>query len=54
MNNFNTNNYMIIKKAISTEMTQFIYEYICLRRKIATHMFEKKFRWRPLANLFKT
>tara|TARA_R110002110_G_scaffold251198_1_gene467134 strand:+ start:413 stop:1015 length:603 start_codon:yes stop_codon:yes gene_type:complete len=42
MNNFNTNNYMIIKKAISTEMTQFIYEYICLRRKIATHMFEKK------------
>ena len=42
MNNFNTNNYMIIKKAISTEMTQFIYEYICLRRKIATYMFEKK------------
>lgn len=42
MNDFNTNNYTVIRKAISTEMAQFIYDYICLRRKIATHMFQKK------------
>ena len=42
MNDFNINNYMIIRKAISTEMTQFIYDYISLRRKIATYMFQKK------------
>jgi|TARA_R110000803_G_scaffold177128_1_gene239545 hypothetical protein len=42
MNDFNTNNYTIIKKAISTEMTQFIYDYICLRRKIANYLFQKK------------
>lgn len=42
MNDFNINNYMIIRKAVSTEMTQFIYDYICLRRKIANYLFKNK------------
>lgn len=43
MNDFNINNYMIIRKAVSTEMTQFIYDYICLRRKVAHYLFQNKF-----------
>lgn len=42
MNDFNINNYMVVKKAISTEMAKFIYDYICLRRKIAGYLFEEK------------
>jgi len=42
MNDFNINNYKVIKKAISNEMTDFIYDYICLRRKIASYLFKNK------------
>jgi len=42
MNDLNINNYTVIRKAISTEMTEFIYDYICLRRKIAGYLFEEK------------
>jgi len=42
MNYFNTHNYSVIKKAISTEMSSFIYDYICLRRRIANYMFQNK------------
>ena len=42
MNDFNTNNYTVIKKAISTERSKFIYDYISLRRKIANYLFQKK------------
>ena len=42
MNHFNTHNYSVIKNAISTEMSSFIYDYICLRRKIANYLFQNK------------
>ena len=42
MNFFKKHNYSIIKKAISTEMSSFIYEYICLRKKIANYLFQNK------------
>jgi len=42
MNDLNINNYTVIRKAISTEMTEFIYDYICLKRKIATYLFKNK------------
>lgn len=42
MNYFNTNNYSIIKQAISSEMSSFIYDYICLRRRIANYLFQNK------------
>jgi hypothetical protein len=42
MSNFNTDHYTVIKGAISKEMTDFMYDYICLRRKIATYLFSKK------------
>jgi len=42
MNHFNIHNYSVIKNAISTEMSNFIYDYICLRRKIANYMFQNR------------
>ena len=42
MNHFNTHNYSVIKNAISTEMSSFIYDYICLRRKVANYLFQNK------------
>jgi len=42
MNHFNIHNYSVIKKAISLEMSNFIYDYICLRRRIANYLFQNK------------
>lgn len=42
MSHFKKHNYLIIKKAISTEISNFLYDYICLKRKAANYLFQKK------------
>ena len=42
MNEFKTKNFTVIRKATSLEMTDFIYNYISLKRKIAGYLFDNK------------
>tara|TARA_R110001606_G_scaffold344373_1_gene493072 strand:- start:966 stop:1598 length:633 start_codon:yes stop_codon:yes gene_type:complete len=39
---FKENKYTVIKKAISLELSQFVYNYFLLKRKVASTFFEKK------------
>ena len=40
---FKKNKYTVIKKAISTELANFIYKYFLLKREVAKYYFENKF-----------
>ena len=40
---FKNKNYIVIKKAISPELANFVYKYFLLKRKVATTMFDSKF-----------
>jgi len=40
---FKENNYCIIKKVISEEMSSFCYEYFLLKRRVASKLFETKY-----------
>ena len=40
---FEENNYIVIKKVISSELASFIYIYFQNKRKVFTHMMEHKF-----------
>ena len=42
MNEFQTNNYTVIKNAISEEVAAFIEEYFTLKEKVAKRLFEDK------------
>jgi hypothetical protein len=41
--NFKKNKYIIIRKAVSKEITNFIYNYFLLKRKVAHTLFTKKY-----------
>ena len=37
---FEKNGYIVIKKAISSEIADFVYKYFLLKRKVARTMFD--------------
>jgi len=43
MSNFKKQKYLIIKKAISTDMANFIYGYFSFKRRVAKKFFEEKY-----------
>ena len=43
MNNFKKQKYLIIKKAISTDMANFIYGYFSFKRRVAKKFFEERY-----------
>ena len=43
MTNFKKQKYLIIKKAISTDMANFIYGYFSFKRRVAKKFFEEKY-----------
>ena len=43
MNDFQKNKFTIIKKAISTELAEFIYNYFILKRKVAHTLYTSNF-----------
>ena len=40
---FKINHYQIIKKVITKELAEFVYEYFLLKRKVAKKLFEEKY-----------
>jgi hypothetical protein len=40
---FDKNGYLVIKKAISPELANFVYKYFLLKRKVARTMFDDKY-----------
>ena len=43
MSNFKKQKYLIIKKAISTDMANFIYGYFSFKRRVAKKFFDERY-----------
>jgi hypothetical protein len=41
--NFKKNKYIVIKKAVSKDLTEFCYNYFLMKRKVAKQMFESRY-----------
>jgi hypothetical protein len=41
--NFNKNNFLVIKQAISSELANFIYNYFLMKRQVAKTLFDTRF-----------
>jgi hypothetical protein len=53
IDNFKKNNYVVVKKAISTELANFCYDYFLLKRQVAKTLFELNYI-SPFSNYFGT
>ena len=42
-NNFDKNNYTVIKKAVEPNIAEFVYNYFLMKRQVARTMFDQKF-----------
>ena len=40
---FKENNYLVIKEALDLKITNFVYKYFLMKRRVAKHLFETKF-----------
>ena len=40
---FQKNKYIVIKKAISKELADFVYKYFCNKRNVARFLFDQKY-----------
>ena len=41
--NFKRNKYTVIKKAISKDLSQFLFNYFMIKRQVAKTLFESKY-----------
>ena len=40
---FKKNKYQVIKNAISTDLADFCYQYLCNKRAVARHLFDDRY-----------